>query len=220
MKLSLFGTRSIPALFALLVLGAGLSGCTRSYDFSDPAVEGGYVGSDSGASGDGETQPPLAPTPDQLGIGDRINLVFSGNPNAPHPHTEQIREDGFITPPLLGINVYAAGKTIGQLQRELLDLYVPAFFPMLTVTVRSEDRQISVGGHVHRPGPIIYRSDMTVLKAIQAAGDFTNFANRRRVLVTRQDGTLIEVDCRRALRDSTYDVQLYPGDRIHVQQRW
>jgi protein involved in polysaccharide export with SLBB domain len=220
MKVLSFWIRSFPALLALLVMGLVVSGCKSNYDFSDSGMDAGYVGSETVSSGNGERRPGSVPTPDRLGIGDRMTLVFSGNPNAPHPHTETIREDGFITPPLLGTNVFAAGKTIGQLQRELHELYVPAYFPSVTVTVRSEDRQISVGGHVHRPGPIIYRSDMTVLKAIQAAGDFTNFANRRRVLVTRQDGTLIEVDCRRALRDTRYDVQVYPGDIIHVQQRW
>jgi polysaccharide export outer membrane protein len=217
-----FGSTS--ALLALVVLVLHVSGCQTRPDrdqFEDPDAEGGMAGSGLDPAGNGAEETSPGPTPDMLRTGDRIMLVFSGNPNAPQvPHVEQIREDGYITPPLLGKNVLAAGKTIGQLQGELRKMYVPAFFSTLTITVRSEERYFSVGGQVNRPGQILYRSDMTVLKAVQAAGDFTDFANRRRVLLTRKDGTLLEVDCRRALRDSRYDPPVYPGDIIHVQQRW
>jgi polysaccharide biosynthesis/export protein VpsN len=214
---------SLSLLLAIGVLAAGCGGAERykvdRYRFTDPNQDSGEVGND-GTPGESQQRPPLSLGPDTLGTGDRIMLVFSGNQNAPQPHTEQIREDGYIKPPLLRKDVLAAGKTIGELQNELHDLYVPAFFSTLTVTVRSEERYFSVGGQVNRPGQIMYRSDMTVLKAIQAAGDFTDFANQRRVLLTRKDGTLIEVNVRRALRDTRYDPPVYPGDIIHVQQRW
>jgi polysaccharide biosynthesis/export protein VpsN len=209
------------ALIVLLSVGFAAAGCGggERYKFVDPNLEGGQVGSD-GNGGETGGVGPVGPTPDMLRTGDRIMIVFSGNPNAPQlPHSEQIREDGYITPPLLGTNILAAGKTIGRLQTELQERYVPAFFSTVTITVRSEERYFSVGGQVNRPGQILYRSDMTVLKAIQSAGDFTDFANRRRVLLTRKDGTLMEVDCRRALRDTRYDPPVYPGDIIHVQQR-
>jgi polysaccharide export outer membrane protein len=153
--------------------------------------------------------------------GDRIEIGYSGNSNAPATaHREQIREDGCIRPPLLGTNVVAAGKTIGELQSELHGLYVPAYFRTLTVTVRLEDRYFFVGGQVRAPGQKLYLAEMTVTKAIQAAGDFTDFANRRKVEVTRKDGSRTVVDCRRALRDSKLDLPVYPGDMIHVPQRW
>lgn len=226
MKFSLNRLDSGWVLVVLLAIGVLATGCRGAerykadrYRFQDSTQNTGTVG-DDGTLGQTETRPPVSLGPDTLGTGDRIMLVFSGNPNAPQPHTEQIREDGYITPPLLRKNVLAAGKSIGELQNELHALYVPAFFSTLTVTVRSEERYFSVGGQVNRPGQIMYRSDMTVLKAVQAAGDFTDFANRRRVLLTRKDGTLLEVDVRRALRDTRYDPPVYPGDIIHVQQRW
>jgi polysaccharide biosynthesis/export protein VpsN len=227
MKLLLIRFASGFALLGLLVLGFGAVGCGGSerYKFEPLGEEAGRVGPGTESTETSSTRPAglFSDTlgPDTLGTGDRIMLVFSGNPNAPQtPHTEQIREDGHITPPLLGVDVLAAGKTIGQLQAELRNLYVPAFFSSVTITVRSEERYFSVGGQVNRPGQIMYRADMTVLKAVQAAGDFTDFANRRRVLLTRKDGTLMEVDVRRALRDTRYDPPVYPGDIIHVQQRW
>jgi protein involved in polysaccharide export with SLBB domain len=226
MNLSLVRVGFVFGAIALLALGLGTTGCesTRERTFPEPGPDGTYVTVQPTASEEGDsTVPvdPLGPTPDMLRTGDRIIIVFSGNPNAPRePHAEQIREDGYITPPLLGTNVLAAGKTIGRLQNELLGLYVPAFFRTLTVTVRSEERYFSVGGQVNRPGQFLYRSDMTVLKAIQVAGDFNDFANRRRVQLTRKDGSSIRVDIRRALRDPRRDPPVYPGDLIHVPTRW
>jgi protein involved in polysaccharide export with SLBB domain len=59
--------------------------------------------------------------------------------------------------------------------------FTSRFFKTLTVTVRLEDRYFFVGGQVRMPGQKLYLSEMTVTKAIQAAGDFTDFANRGRL---------------------------------------
>jgi polysaccharide biosynthesis/export protein VpsN len=200
-----------------LVVLLGAVGCgSPHYSFPETPPEGA-------AAVIGPSAPPAEAamaSPDTLRPGDRIEVAFSGNSNAPGPHREQVRDNGHFQPPLLGTNVLAAGKTIGQLQAELHGLYVPAFFRTLTVTVRLEDRYFFVGGQVRAPGQKLYLSEMTVTKAIQAAGDFTDFANRRKVEITRKDGTRIVVDCRRALRRAEEDLPVYPGDKIHVPQRW
>ena len=199
------------ALFVLV----GVTGCkSPDFTYSDPTANGG-----AGAGGAPEDQ--IVDSPDLLRPGDRIEIGFSGNPNAPGmAHREQIRDDGYVQPPLLGTNVVAAGKTVGQLQTQLHGFYVPAYFKNLTVTVRLEDRYFFVGGQVRAPGQKLYLAEMTVTKAVQAAGDFTDFANRRKVEVTRRDGSRIVVDCRRALRRSQEDPPIYPGDKVHVPQRW
>jgi polysaccharide export outer membrane protein len=202
----------------ILLLGAlGCQGPRYSFTESTETNELAMV-----TAGAATNLPPGAPsTPDTLRPGDKIIITYSGNPNAPaQPHEEQIREDGNIKPTLLGREVMAAGKTIGQLQDELHKLYVPAFFQSLTVTVRSEERYFFVGGQVRAPGAKVYLSEMTVLKAIQAAGDFTDFANRRKVEVRRKDGTRVVVDCKRVIRHPEEDPPIFPGDLVHVPQRW
>ncbi|MCL4178484.1 MAG: polysaccharide export protein [Verrucomicrobia bacterium] len=202
---------------SLLVLVATVGCKNPGYDYSEAdAAEdtGATMGSDSPAG------IQISGTADMLRPGYRIEIGYSGNPSAPGaPHREQIRDDGNIQPPLLG-NVMAAGKTIGQLQTELHALYVPAFFKTLTITVRLDERYFFVGGQVRAPGQKLYLSEMTVTKAIQAAGDFTDFANRRKVEIIRNDGTRATVDCKRALRHSEEDLPIYPGDMIHVPRRW
>ena len=156
---------------------------------------------------------------DTIHAGDRITITFSGLSNPLLPHEEQVREEGQIKPPLLVEPVMAAGKTVGELQDELHRLYVPAFFKTLTVTVKIQERYFWVGGQVRFAGQKPYLSQMTVLKAIQAAQDFTDFADRTSVMLTRADGTTVIVNCKKALKNTKLDLPVYPGDRIHVPQR-
>jgi len=159
------------------------------------------------------------PLRDPLLTGDRIRITFYGPPNPPAPHIETIRRDGYITPPLLGTQVMAAGKTIEELQDELHRLYVPAFYTTLTITVTADERYFFVGGFVATPGMIPYRADMTLSKAIQAAGDVTIWAWKSHVSVNRNGGGTEMYDLDEILKDPRLDPPVYPGDSVHVPRR-
>lgn len=133
------------------------------------------------------------------------------------PQSYLIADDGTISLPLIG-TVQAAGKTPGELQRIITQLYVPQYFIRLAVTVTSMNRVYYVGGEVAKPGPEEYLGQTTVTKAIQSAGDFTVFANHR-VWLNRSDGTHIRVDVDKALRDVDSDPAIFPGDQIQVPRR-
>ena len=163
---------------------------------------------------------PANLSPDMLRLGDRITISYAGTPNPVEKHEEQIREDGHINPPLLGDAIMAAGKTIGQLQDELQKLYVPDYFKTATVTVRRQESYFFVGGRVKNGGQKPYLSEMTVLKAIQAAGDFDEYANRKKVQIIRANGRKESVNCDKALKNPRFDVPICPGDQIIVPQRW
>ena len=211
----------------LLSLGAiSLSGCgTPQYAFSGPDPAG--VASPTGST------PVSVPAPsdsasssnslgaDWLSPGNKITITYSGIINAPPKHEEKVREDGYISPPLLGRPVMAAGKTIGQLQEELQKLYVPDYFTRaLTVTVATEERWFFVGGDVRNPNRYLYSGQMTVLKAVQTAGGFTEFAKRTRVQITRADGRKeTPVNCDKAVRNPKLDLAIFPGDQIFVDRR-
>jgi polysaccharide export outer membrane protein len=136
-------------------------------------------------------------------------------PNSGSPYL--ISDDGSITLPLVG-SIHAAGKTPGELQSEVNSLYVPQYYVRLTVTVTAQNRVYYVGGEVNHPGPEVYLSQTTVSTAIQAAGDFTQFANHK-VWLTHSDGTRVRVNVDKALKDSTQDPPVFPGDKIHVERR-
>jgi protein involved in polysaccharide export with SLBB domain len=117
--------------------------------------------------------------------------------------------------PYIG-KITAVGKTTGELQNEIQTNYVPKYYVNLTVTVKSPtDRVYYIGGQVVRPGVQNYLGETTVSKAIQAAGDFTDYASHT-VTLTRTTGERIKVNADRVLAGKEVDPPVYPGDQIDV----
>lgn len=151
-------------------------------------------------------------------VGETVSVAFSGTPSDFPPHDEIIKEDGNITLSLIG-SIYAVGKTAGELQNEIHDLYVPKYFVRLTVTVKPGDLVYYVRGEVKGAGRQLYVGEITVTKAIASAGDFTDFANHGNILLIRANGQRIKVDADAAQQDSSKDPHVYPGDQIVVSRR-
>ena len=151
-------------------------------------------------------------------VGDTVIVSLSGLPTPIEPHQEPIKEDGTITMPDIG-HVQAAGKTAGELQNEIYNLYVPKLYRHLTVTINPGERVYYVTGEVKQPGRQLYVGQMTVTKAITTAGDFTDFANHKKVWLIRANGQRIKVNCNKAIQDSSQDPQVYPNDQIQVPRR-
>jgi polysaccharide export outer membrane protein len=130
-----------------------------------------------------------------------------------------IKDDGTISLPDIG-RVKAAGKTPGELEDTIHDLYVPKFVTHLNVTVKTtSDRVYYVRGEVKAPGRMIYAGAITVSKAITSAGDFTDFANRGKVYLTRANGQRFKLNLNRILDGEAPDPPVYPGDQIEVARR-
>jgi polysaccharide export outer membrane protein len=151
-------------------------------------------------------------------VGDTVIVTLSGLPSDILPHQEPIKEDGTITMPDIG-HVQAAGKTAGELQNEIYNLYVPKLYRHLTVTVNTGDRVYYVTGEVKQPARQLYSGQMTVTKAITTAGDFTDFANHKKVLLTRANGQRIKVNCDKIQAGKAVDPFVYPNDQIQVPRR-
>lgn len=156
---------------------------------------------------------------DSLEPGNQITITFSGLSSIPIPYSCRIREDGTISPPYLKEPVVAAGKTVGELERELEQKYVPDIYKTINVTIRTADRFFYVGGEVRQPSRQIFIGRITVTQAIQSAGDFTDFADQREVRVIRANGKVDIIDCKAALDYPTRDLPVYPGDNIVVGRR-
>ena len=186
-----------------------------------------------GCVNDGPPTPPLPgpgtttdtnnivtePSSDLLEPGNTITVSFSGLSTVPIPYTCRIREDGTISPPYLDKQIRAAGKTIGTLEQELEKEYVPKIYRTINVTIRTADRFYFVGGEVRQPSRQPYVGRITVTQAIQSAGDFTDFADQRKVRVIRANNKVQIVDCKAALENPTKDALIYPGDRIVVDSK-
>jgi protein involved in polysaccharide export with SLBB domain len=195
-------------------------------------LSNGCASSDTAIFSDAPTPPPMAAAVAPTGspsagqtdangefakfhVGDTVTVALSGLPNPIEPVTTTITDDGTIALSDIG-KVQAAGKTAGELQNEIHDMYVPAYYTHITVTVTIGDRVYYVRGEVKTPGRLVYTSETTVTKAIAAAGDFTDFANRRKVKLMRANGSTATVNCNRVLSGDEPDPQVYPGDQIYV----
>lgn len=155
-----------------------------------------------------------------LNVGDLISIAFSGVEAPPAAHEERIKQDGTITLSLIG-SVEAKGKTPGQLQKKIRDLYLKYYKDSLNVTVKWQERFFFVGGQVKSGGRLLWSEGMTLVKAIQTAGGFIEeWAKTTKVRVTRLDGKTFIVNYDKATIDQKFDVPIYPGDTINVPKRW
>jgi hypothetical protein len=76
-----------------------------------------------------------------------------------------------------------------------------------------------VSGEVRTPNRRLYEGRITLLQAITSAGDFTAFADKKRVRLTRADGTSQIVNCTKAQGDASLDPEVHPGDTVFVGRR-
>jgi len=100
-----------------------------------------------------------------------------------------VRPDGKISLPLLS-DVQAAGLTPIELRDDLnrrLVEFVPT--PEVSVVVREvHSFKVSVMGQVKTPGRYEFRSRATILDVVALAGGFSEFADKTRIIIVRQDG--------------------------------
>lgn len=196
--------------------GAGASGTEMST--GAPAARASGAGNAAGDPGSIPAGAARFQSGETVSISSSTGSELVQGPIPTTPQSYLIADDGTISLPYIG-SIQAAGKTPGELQRIITKLYVPQYYVHLAVTVTALNRVYYVGGEVTKPGPEVYLGQTTVTKAIQEAGDFTQFASHK-VWLTRADGTRIHVDVDKALRDSASDPPVYPGDQIQVPRRY
>jgi polysaccharide export outer membrane protein len=83
-------------------------------------------------------------------------------------------------------------------------------------------KSVYVNGEVKNPGPFPYNKEMTLLRAITSAGGFTQWANKGRVDILREEkGTnqVTHVDAGDIERGKIPDVPLKPNDQVVVRER-
>ena len=228
MKPSQSKSRPALAAVALLLVALVLAGC---YNPQATPV-GGYPAAQTGA---GQAQPyntnmgpPVYPVPQQppavassgarLHVSDLITIEWFDTVNPIPQYKERIRDDGKLILPL-NITVQAAGRTVAQLQDDIRSAYVPKYYNNLTVSVKTEERVYFVGGEVRVPNRQLYQDGVTVLRAIDTAGGFTDFAKRSNIELRRENGQIVKVNWDKAMKDPKMDPIVYPNDQIIVHKR-
>ena len=155
----------------------------------------------------------------RLTTGETVTVTLSGPPELPGtPEEKPIQSDGTIAMPVIG-RVQAAGMTPGELEEHIKNLYVPSVYTHLSVTVQTSSHRVYfVRGEVKLPNQVEWLGPITVTKAITAAGDFTDYANRRAVVLIRASGKHFTINCKKILKGEAPDPPVFPGDQIYVRR--
>jgi polysaccharide export outer membrane protein len=147
--------------------------------------------------------------------GEQLTIELRDLPTPDQKIEQTVQDDGTIGL-TFNMKVVAAGKTVNQLRDEIHDLYVPKYYRRISVNIKRENLTFFVGGEVKMPGRLLYNGDITVTKAIQAAQDFTVYANKKNIKVIRSNGKIEKVNYRKAIENPKLDLPLYPGDQVIV----
>jgi polysaccharide export outer membrane protein len=140
----------------------------------------------------------------------------------------RVNDNGELEVPYVGL-VPAQGRTCKELAYNIKSLLEREYYYHATV-ILAVDRiseksrgRIYVYGSVRSQGPQEIPPDesYTVSKAIIRAGGFGDFANKRKVKVTRKNGQDYTVDLKRVIEEghTDEDLALTPDDQIYVPQR-
>lgn len=164
----------------------------------------------------------ISVSPDQYIIGPEDVLFIYVWKEESITQTVPVRIDGHISLPLLD-DIRAAGKTPLELKEMITDK-LKGFIenPTVTVTVREANSyKIFVTGEVKNPGVFPIRSPITLMKAIATAGGFTEWANKRKILIIGKDEkgneTRTTVNYNRILDGDDPDPVITRGDTIVVR---
>lgn len=164
--------------------------------------------------GDGNPKLPEAGSVANLRPGDTLVITLQGVPD-PTANSVQIDEQGLVTLPYIG-QITAAGTTTASLSQNIRETYVSKkIYTTVDVSVTVTERFIYVGGEVVRPGRIIWTPDLTLTKAIQAAGGFTLYAKETRINLVR-DRVAYPINATLAQKSPMEDPRLMPGDSIQA----
>jgi protein involved in polysaccharide export with SLBB domain len=140
----------------------------------------------------------------------------------------RVNDNGELEVPYIGL-VPAHGRTCKELAYSIKNLLEKEYYYHATV-ILAVDRvseksrgRIYVYGSVRAQGPQEIPPDesYTVSKAVIRAGGFGDFANKRKVKVTRKNGQDYSVDLKRVIEEghTEEDLVLQPDDQIYVPQR-
>jgi polysaccharide export outer membrane protein len=140
----------------------------------------------------------------------------------------RVNDNGELEVPYIGL-VPAQGKTCRELAYNIKSALEKEYYYHATV-ILAVDRvseksrgKVYVYGAVKAQGPQEIPTDetYTVSKAVIRAGGFSDFADKRKVKVTRKDGKDFVVDLKRVIEQghTEDDVVLRPDDQIYIAQR-
>ncbi|MEA2068977.1 MAG: polysaccharide biosynthesis/export family protein [Verrucomicrobiota bacterium] len=116
--------------------------------------------------------------------------------------------------------IQAAGLTTSALEYKIERAYVEGgIYKNVSLNVTMTAKVFYVQGQVNQPGQFQLMGGNTLLQAIAGARGPTDFANMKKVTVSRQ-GKIYTFDVKKLEKDPSKDVKIKAGDVIKVPQKW
>ena len=203
-----------------LILGlCGLTGCQTVGDPEGYAQLPEYAAYTNAVPGPEPPAEDKGSKPDTvIHVGETLVVTLSDTPQPIAPIERRVEDDGTIKL-FYNESFKVSDLTISQLEKEVHERYVPKYFTRLTVSITyKENRFYVVGGEVRQPGQRPYVGRITVTQAIEAAGGFTDFANKKDVQLIHPNRQVEHINCKKALKDPRFDRSVYPNDQTHVRR--
>ena len=136
----------------------------------------------------------------------------------PYLYGYLIKKDGNLDLPSLGL-VKAAGFTLSELEDVIKNIAV-SYFENPVVKLNIINFEITVLGEVNNPGTFkILNPEVNILYALSLSNDITQFGNRRKIKVIRNENELnriFYVDLTKKGILNNADFMLQPHDIIYV----
>lgn len=156
-----------------------------------------------------------------LGAGDVIGINVRGDEEASGNFS--IGPNGYFFHPYLG-DVKAEGFTREELKKEVeekIRKYVKDAEVIIGI-VKYRTQWAYITGEVNAQGQIPLERNMTLMEFIVKAGGFTEFANKKKVMVIRKGVQKpFIIDCRKIEKGKADDdFVIKPNDRVRVPRRW
>ncbi len=182
----------------------------------------GVVGCESTSSSSGSSATLGSGGPvrsNTLSSGDVVSIGFPAT--AELNQSQKIRLDGKISLPMVG-EVVAAGKSPLVLQEELVVKYKEFLQdPKVIVSLINSAAVVYVNGEVLSPGKVVLDRPMTVYEVVMESGGFSQVANSKKVILTRQEGgKLVRRELNMKSGTDSASIYVKPFDTITVSQSW
>ena len=130
-----------------------------------------------------------------------------------------VNDSGYVTLPLID-KIKIGGLTTAQAQKKLDKAYEP-YLKLVSTNIKLANNRVTIMGEVSNPGVhYFYQEKNTLLDAIGLAGDFTDFANRKKVKVVRQTpigSKSVYLNMNRSDFFATEYFYTQPNDMIYIE---
>ena len=150
--------------------------------------------------------------------GDRVQVMIYVT-QEPITSAYVVDEQGNINMPLIG-PFRVAGRTCAEAQRLIEKEYIDQkIYKTVTVNIVPPESEFSIIGEMTRPGSYPLTRPITLTQALPKAGKYTDFADQKRVYLTRNNERM-EINVLAIREGKSRDIIVIPGDVIEVPKGW